>query len=153
MDFSNDLNVTAGGPELKSGGYPYYASTTFNPKTNADYLKYQDKIKSIAAKGFSYQPITLEFPVVVSTGTLKIYTGTLEDPTMMVKWDFTNVTLVNGTKVTLPAPSQGTLADVSTMLDGASDITIVWYGYQSLAVDDYTLSMWIDAEIQAYLLK
>ena len=56
MEFSNDLNVTAGELELKSGGFKYYASKTFNPKTDPTYLKYQDKIKRVTAKGFSYTP-------------------------------------------------------------------------------------------------
>ena len=57
------------------------------------------------------------------------------------------------TKVTLPDPSQGTLADVTTMLDGASDITIIWSGRQSILVNTYFLSVIIQAEIEAYLLK
>jgi|GEM_PF-6099199 hypothetical protein len=62
-------------------------------------------------------------------------------------------TLKNGVKVDLPAPSLGTLADISTMLDGDKDIFIQWYGYQNTPVKPYTFSTTLKAEVMAYLLK
>ncbi|MFA6125793.1 MAG: hypothetical protein WC699_00675 [Bacteroidales bacterium] len=155
VEFTNDLQVHDSTPGLKSttGLYDFYASEAFNPSTDATVIKYKSKIKSITASGISYTPSGLSGDVTVTNAYFTISTQENSYWGLTVEWSFTSLTLRNGVKVDLPSPKLGTLADISTMLDGDKVIYLTWAGSQNVPVNDYTFSTTLNAEVLAYLLK
>jgi len=72
---------------------------------------------------------------------------------LTVSWLISSMTLKNGVKFDLPTPDWGTLADISTMLDGDKNVYVSWSGSQNTLVSPYTFSTTLKADVIAYLLK
>ena len=153
VEFTSDMQVQAS--ELKSSAlfYNFQATATLNPSTNATVIKYKQKIKSITANGMSYTPTGLTGDVKIWAAVLQIAGSNSAGNPIIINWNINNVTLKNGVKVTLPNPVTGAFSDISTLLDGTSDINIVWSGTQNVPVIKYTFTTTLEAEVLAYLIK
>lgn len=154
VEFKNDLQVKSTTPGLKSGPYSFSSDAEFNPSTDPTVVQYKAKIKNIEASGIAYTPSGLSEDVLIIEATLIISDGLYDDTySNRILWKFGDLKLENGVKVDLSTPDHGTLADLSTLLNGNQTIYVYWSGTQDTPVDPYTFSTTLKAEVTAYLLK
>lgn len=155
VEFTNDIQVKAGTSGLKSSlEYEFMGVVTFNPSTDPTIIKYKQKIKDITINGISFTPTGLTGDVTIQSAALAIKAGLGGMPEdYKIVWILPATTLKNGVKVDLPTPSAGTYADISTLLDGDQELSIMWNGYQDTPVLPYVISTALTADVVAYLLK
>lgn len=144
--FTVDLPVEVAQSNMKSSaGYPFSATTIFNPTDEPDLVDYVETIQDI-----DITAITATIQSLSETFMLLSATLTVSGADKSVEWTFTNVSISEGSLLEL-ANESGQLTTLSEILSGLGDVTVTFTGLSSLPGISYVLQTVMDATVAAGL--
>jgi len=150
VEASIDLDVPAGGGDLKSsGGRIFFASNVYNTGTDPTVLEYKDRIKSIAANGGKVK-IVLPPPttsITLTETTLQI--RDVDTGALVASWTFDASTYENNAEFTVGAPQGGSYESFSDALDRGAYLVFELSGNSGDMTEAFKLYFLIQMEIQA----
>lgn len=121
-DFKATMDIDVPATSLKADSYPFSGTTIIDPTTNADYLKYADKIVDVELTG-----VTGTITSVNPTG-VNLLSGIVE----VSKEGFNTVTIFTTQSVPIAVGTtviyDGTWSDFNAIFKDQNPITIRYYG-------------------------
>ncbi|MBT3244425.1 MAG: hypothetical protein HN352_14845 [Bacteroidetes bacterium] len=134
-DFKIDVPVDVSAPLMKTGPFAFDATKVYDPLSNADLEEYKDQIGDIDLSAITGTIKDLSESTVLTETNLKVSGNGSE-----VSWDFDNVTLSNGTELSLP--DEGTkYTTLSSILKSLEEVTVELSGNSSVNNVTYTLEL------------
>lgn len=124
-DFSVTLPVTISSPELKSTEGAFLSTANLDPLSDEDLIKYKDQIKGFELTGMTGTISDLSAGVTLTNAKLVVNTDANS-----AEWNFTNLTLANGTVVTF-SDDANQWAKINDILDEQKVITVTFSGISS----------------------
>jgi len=132
---------------LKQTEGMFNASATIDPNSNAEFLKYSDKIKGIQITSISAKVISISKPVNIETANISIISETKR-----TSWTFTNELMSVGKILTLGNESNQWIS-VQDILSEKILFTILVNGQTDVDDVEFTIEVTINAIITANPLE
>jgi hypothetical protein len=128
---------------LKQTEGMFSASATIDPNSNAEFLKYANKIKDIQINSISAKVLSISKPVTIETASISIFSGTKN-----TSWNFTNE-LINAGKILTLGNDSNQWMDVQNILNDKNVFTVFVDGKTDVDDVEFTIEVTINAKITA----
>lgn len=126
-NFESQMDIPIQPTALKSLPGTFNKSVTIDPLSNADFLKYKEKIKNISIIGATIEVTELTPTPITVNGTLTA-SDTQTPPSLSASWPINNEVLTVGKKITLSNSQFATLQQIFNL---KTPFTVTFAGQSS----------------------